>query len=164
MSLSLHKNNLPEFVPRNDVPTYHVSCFNEATQLQHTHMLRKSLIFSAVILLLCSAIALAQEPAKKSASKPQTLVGFLTDVQCGESFESDKMAAGHTKECCLMPACAASGFGLYTKKKLIKFDAAGSEKAKAYLQATKREKNLKVKVKGEMQGDVFAVVSIEDAK
>ena len=129
-------------------------------------MLRKSLIFSAVILLLCSAFALAQEPAKstKSASKPQTLIGILTDVQCGESFESDKMAAGHTKECCLMPACAASGFGLYTKKKLIKFDAAGSEKAKAYLQATKREKNLKVKVKGEMQGDVFAVVSIEDAK
>ncbi len=129
-------------------------------------MLRKSLIFSAAILLLCSAFALAQEPAKstKSASKPQTLIGILTDVQCGESFESDKMAAGHTKECCLMPACAASGFGLYTKKKLIKFDAAGSEKAKAYLQATKREKNLKVKVKGEMQGDVFAVVSIEDAK
>ncbi len=129
-------------------------------------MLRRSLIFSAVILLLCSVSVLAQEPAKstKSASKQQTLVGILTDVQCGESFESDKMAAGHTKECCLMPACAASGFGLYTKKKLIKFDAAGSEKAKAYLQATKREKNLKVKVKGEMQGDVFAVASIEDAK
>ncbi len=133
-------------------------------KLQQLTMLRQLSFFSAVILLLCSASLLAQEPAKKSASKQQTLVGILTDVQCGESFESDKMAAGHTKECCLMPACAASGFGLYTKKKLIKFDAAGSEKAKAYLEATKREKNLKVKVKGEMQGDVFAVISIEDAK
>lgn len=126
----------------------------------------RPLLLLFVLLSFSSAMATAQEPSKvaKTSSKPQTLVGFLTDVQCGESFESDKMAAGHTKECCLMPACAASGFGLYAKKKLIKFDAAGSEKAKAYLEATKREKNLKVKVKGEMQGDVFAVLSIEDAK
>ncbi|MCS7014158.1 MAG: hypothetical protein RMI34_12700 [Chloroherpetonaceae bacterium] len=126
-------------------------------------MLRKCLHF-VVLLLLTSSILYAQEPTSKKAAKPQTIVGYLTDIRCGESFESDKMAAGHTKECCLMPDCAASGYGLYTKKKLIKFDAAGSEKAKAYLQATKRENNLKVKVKGEMKGDVFAVLSIEDAK
>lgn len=125
----------------------------------------KFLLLFLVLLFSSSAIASVQEPAKTAKkAKLQTLVGILTDVQCGESFESDKMAAGHTKECCLMPACAASGFGLYTKKKLIKFDAAGCEKAKAYLQATKRENNLRVKVKGEMQGDVFAVLSIEDAK
>ncbi|PIO47467.1 MAG: hypothetical protein CMR00_10140 [[Chlorobium] sp. 445] len=125
----------------------------------------KSLLLFLVLLFFSSTIASAQEPAKTTKpAKLQTLVGILTDVQCGESFDSDKVAAIHTKECCLMPACAASGFGLYTKKKLIKFDATGCEKAKAYLQATKRENNLRVKVKGEMQGDVFAVLSIEDAK
>lgn len=125
-------------------------------------MLKKFLLPFALVALASPALY-AQAPAKKSA-KPQTIVGYLTDIRCGESFESDKMAAGHTRECCLMPDCAASGYGLYAKKKLIKFDAAGSQKAKAYLENTKRESNLKVKVTGEMQGNVFAVLSIEDAK
>ncbi|MCS6988874.1 MAG: hypothetical protein NZM06_05085 [Chloroherpetonaceae bacterium] len=119
---------------------------------------------SIVLLALFVALSPASAQEKKTNKKETTLVGYLSDCQCGESMENAKMAADHTRECCLMDACAKSGYGIYADGKFIKFDPKGSEKAKAYLTALKKEKDLKVKVKGKMENGVFALASIEDAK
>jgi len=120
----------------------------------------KSFVYLVLLALLgIVSPALAQEA--KKPKKQSTLVGYLSDCQCGESMESVKMAADHTKECCLMDACAKSGFGIYADGKFIKFDPKGSDKAKDFLVALKKEKDLKVKVKGKMENNVFVLASIE---
>ncbi len=122
-------------------------------------MLKSFVYLVLLALLVITSPALAQEA--KKPKKQATLVGYLSDCQCGESMESVKMAADHTKECCLMDACAKSGFGIYADGKFIKFDPKGSDKAKDFLIALKKEKDLKVKVKGKMENNVFMLSSIE---
>ncbi len=122
-------------------------------------MLKSFVYLVLLALLVIVSPALAQEA--KKPKKQTTLVGYLSDCQCGESMESVKMAADHTKECCLMDACAKSGFGIYADGKFIKFDPKGSDKAKTFLVALKKEKDLKVKVKGKMENNVFMLSSIE---
>ncbi len=120
------------------------------------------ILFALLALFVTVSPTLAQEA--KKPNKQTTLVGYLSDCQCGESMENVKMAADHTKECCLMDACAKSGFGIYADGKFIKFDPKGSDKAKDFLIALKKEKDLKVKVKGKMENNVFLLASIESAK
>jgi hypothetical protein len=58
--------------------------------------------------------------------------------------------------------CAKSGFGLVTGEgKFLKFDEAGNAKALEALKATDKEKDLKAKVEGTMDGDVLQVTSVE---
>jgi len=84
-----------------------------------------------------------------------TLSGTLTDVMC-----KDKDVAGHTKQCAL--ACAKSGFGLVTAEgKFLKFDEAGNAKALAALKATSKDKDLKAKVSGTVEGDLVKVETVE---
>ncbi len=129
-------------------------------------MFKFSISLTLLALLVITSSLPAQEAKKSSKTdKSQTtLVGYLSDCQCGESLESVKMAAEHTKECCLMDACAKSGFGIYSDGKFIKFDPKGSDKAKDFLIALKKEKDLKVKVKGKMENDMFILASIESSK
>jgi len=89
------------------------------------------------------------------AALAATMTGTLVDVMC-----KDKDIAGHTKKCAM--GCAKSGFGLVTGEgKFVKFDEAGNAKALAALKATDKEKDLKAKVEGTMDGDVLQVTSVE---
>ena len=88
------------------------------------------------------------------AAFAETWNGTLVDVMC-----KDKDIAGHTKKCAL--GCAKSGFGLVTSDgKFVKFDEAGNAKALAALKATDKEKDLKAKVEGSLDGDTVQVSSI----
>ena len=89
------------------------------------------------------------------AALAETLSGTLVDVMC-----KDKDIAGHTKKCAL--GCAKGGFGLVTSDgKFVKFDEAGNTKALAALKATEKEKDLKAKVEGTMDGEVLQVTSLQ---
>jgi|SRR5579872_690416 len=89
------------------------------------------------------------------AAFADTISGTLVDVMC-----KDKDLAGHTKKCAV--GCAKSGFGVVTSDgKFMKFDEAGNAKALAALKATDKEKDLKAKVEGTVDGDTVQVVSIE---
>ena len=80
--------------------------------------------------------------------------GTVVDVMC-----KDKDIAGHTKKCAL--GCAKSGFGLVTSDgKFLKFDEAGNSKTLTALKATDKEKDLKAKVDGTLDGDTVQVSSI----
>ena len=81
--------------------------------------------------------------------------GTLVDVMC-----KNKDLAGHTTKCAI--GCAKSGYGLVLADgKFVKFDEAGNAKALAALKATSKEKDLKAKVTGTLDGDNVQVESVE---
>jgi hypothetical protein len=104
-------------------------------------MKRIALITSAAALLASGAFA-------------ETWTGTLVDVMC-----KGKDLAGHTTKCAV--SCAKSGYGLVLADgKFVKFDEAGNAKALAMLKSTAKEKDLKAKVSGSLDGDTVAVSSI----
>jgi hypothetical protein len=84
----------------------------------------------------------------------ETWNGTLVDVMC-----KDKDLAGHTTKCAV--GCAKTGYGLVLADgKFVKFDEAGNAKALAALKATAKEKDLKAKVTGTLDGDTLQVESV----
>ncbi len=49
-----------------------------------------------------------------------------------------------------MESCKASGYGLIADGQFLKFDKAGDEMALAFLEATKKESHLSIKVKSRL--------------
>lgn len=81
--------------------------------------------------------------------------GTLVDVMC-----KGRDLANHGKQCSL--TCAKSGFGVVLPDgKFVKFNETGNTKALAALKATTKEKDLKVKVTGTLDGEIIQVASIE---
>ncbi|HLJ14553.1 MAG TPA: hypothetical protein VKV15_08670 [Bryobacteraceae bacterium] len=84
----------------------------------------------------------------------ETWTGTVVDVMC-----KDRDLASHTRDCAL--TCAKGGYGLVLADgKFAKFDETGNAKALAALKASSKEKDLKAKVTGTMDGDVIQVESI----
>jgi hypothetical protein len=107
---------------------------------------------------------------KRTHSASRSLVGYLVDQNCGKRMvmddvkKSDAKAAKHTKECGLDETCRASGFGIVTGGKFFRFDAGGNKKAVDYLNAIKKEDNIKVAVVGTIDGENMNVESIKELK
>jgi hypothetical protein len=85
----------------------------------------------------------------------ETWNGTLVDAMCKKQD-----LASHTTKCAI--SCAKSGYGLVLGDgKFVKFDEAGNAKALAALKATSKEKELKAKVTGTLDGDTVQVESVE---
>ena len=81
--------------------------------------------------------------------------GSVVDVMC-----KGKDLASHTKSCNV--SCAAGGYGLVLSDgKFVKFNETGNAKALAAIKATAKEKDLKAKVTGKLDGEVINVTAIE---
>jgi hypothetical protein len=105
-------------------------------------MKRKLILYLAAS--LCSSLAFAD-----------TWSGTLVDVMC-----KGKDLASHTTKCAI--GCSKSGYGLVlTDGKFLKLNETGNAKALATLKATSKEKELKTKVTGALDGDIIQVQSIE---
>jgi hypothetical protein len=120
------------------------------------------LVFGLITLLATVSLAtFAQE------SKSVTVKGYVVDKMCatGMAKKSDPMerAAKHTKDCALEDHCAASGYGIFSEGKWHAFDAKGNEKAKAALEASKREKGLYFAATGSFDGELFTLASLKEA-
>ncbi|MGH9658469.1 MAG: hypothetical protein ACRD96_07990 [Bryobacteraceae bacterium] len=90
-----------------------------------------------------------------SAALAETWSGTLVDVMC-----KGRDLASHTAKCGI--ACAKSGFGLVLADgKFVKFDETGNAKALAALKATSKEKDLKAKISGTLDGETIQVSTIE---
>ncbi len=84
-----------------------------------------------------------------------TWTGSVVDVMC-----KGKDLANHTKQCNV--SCAKGGYGLVLSDgKFVKFDEMGNAKALAAIKATSKEKDLKAKVTGKMDGEVIQVSAVE---
>lgn len=85
----------------------------------------------------------------------ESFTGTVVDVMC-----RGKDLASHTRECALM--CSKSGYALVTADgKFLKFDESGNARALAQLKKLTKEKDLKAKVSGTLNGDVLKVESID---
>jgi hypothetical protein len=94
--------------------------------------------------LLAAAIASAE-----------TFSGTVVDVMC-----KNKDLAGHTRSCAL--DCAKSGFGVVQADgKFLKLDESGNARTLALLKKSSKEKDLKVKVTGTLDGEVIKVQAVE---
>jgi hypothetical protein len=89
------------------------------------------------------------------AAAAESFSGTVVDVMC-----RGKDLAGHTRECAV--SCAKSGYGLVTGDgKFLKFDEAGNARALTTLKKLTRDKDLKAKVSGTLNGDLLKVETIE---
>jgi hypothetical protein len=125
--------------------------------------------YSVVVLALAfitSGMSHAQEKTTPAHAKAATVKGYVVDAMCAKGFASKPnpmaKAAAHTKDCALEEACSASGYGIFSDGKWIKFDDAGSKQAKASIGNSKREKGLMYEVTGRMEGETFAVASLKE--
>jgi len=85
----------------------------------------------------------------------ETFSGTVVDVMCKGSD-----LASHTRECAL--SCAKSGFGLVQGDgKFLKFDETGNVRTLSALKKSSKEKDLKAKVTGTVDGEVLKVESID---
>lgn len=84
--------------------------------------------------------------------------GTLVDVMCkGQDL------ASHTRKCAL--DCAKSGYGIVTADgNFYKLDEAGNARALETLQQSKKDKDLKAKITGSLNGGVIHVETIELAQ
>lgn len=85
----------------------------------------------------------------------ESWTGTLVDVMC-----KGKDLASHTRECGI--ACAKGGYGLVLADgRFLKLNERGNSKALTLLKASTKEKDLKAKVSGALDGEVIRVESIE---
>src|SRR5690242_1117113 len=95
-------------------------------------------------------------------------LGLLMNLSAAESFSGtvvDVMCRGkdlsaHTRECSL--SCSKSGFGVVTAEgKFLKFDEAGNARTLSTLKKMTKDKDLKAKITGTLDGDLIKVQTIE---
>ena len=102
------------------------------------------------ILLLSAAVSLFSIGAFAESWN-----GTLVDVMC-----KGKDLASHSTKCAV--SCAKGGYGLVLSDgKFVKFDETGNAKALMTLKSTSKEKDLKAKVSGTLDGDTVKVTSID---
>ena len=121
-------------------------------------MTRKLLpLLAAVALLVMTAALVAQD-------KTVTLDGYMIDNACASSDKAkDKTwIKTHSTSCATMEACEKSGYAVYAKDKLYKFDDAGNASAAEIIKNTKSKKGLHVKVEGTIDGDTIKVTKITE--
>ncbi|WP_031498385.1 hypothetical protein [Bryobacter aggregatus] len=90
-----------------------------------------------------------------AAAFAESWTGTIVDTSC-----KSKDLASHTKQC--LEGCSKSGLGIVLSDgKFVKFDEAGNAKALAALKASSKDKDLKGKVTGKLDGDLIKVEKVE---
>lgn len=98
---------------------------------------------------------LAVAAMMSSAVFAESWTGTIVDTSC-----KTKDLASHTKQCVM--SCAKSGLGIVLSDgKFVKFDEDGNVKALAALKASTKDKDLKAKVTGKVEGGVLKVATVE---
>jgi hypothetical protein len=110
----------------------------------------KKFIFSLTAIMALSLVVMAQ------GGKEVTLTGALADKHCAGAD-----MATHGKGCVLSKDCRNSGLGVVVDGKFTAFDEAGSAKAQAALEKSKKDKGGKFKVTGTVTDGKMSVKSIE---
>src|SRR5688572_19826554 len=129
--------------------------------------MRRFLLTAAAAFGLCILAAglQAADDAKQAAddAKDKEVTGVLIDNTCGRKQTSEEAAANHPKSCAMKDGCAKSGYGVFSGKKLIKFDEAGNAKAKEFLAV--KENTTKIIAVGALSedGKTLAVKEIKAA-
>ena len=93
-----------------------------------------------------------------AAASAETFSGTVVDVMC-----RGKDLASHTRDCAI--SCSRSGYGLVTADgKFLKFDESGNARALAALKKLSKDKDLKAKITGTLNGELLKVEAIDFEK
>jgi len=126
--------------------------------------MRKIIIAAIAVAFIAGAVYAAQEAAKPAAgSKAMTYEGTIIDNACATSNKAKlgEFIKTHTKQCALMPNCAASGYSLYMPDgSLMPFDKASGTKIQKFLK--KKSSKLEVSVKANDNAGTLELVSIKN--
>jgi hypothetical protein len=130
-------------------------------------MKRIILSLTFALLAMASFSLFAQGKSAKTDSNT-TIKGYLMDDMCatmavskGPKIAMEK-AAKHSRSCALEDDCQASGFGVMSEGKFIKFNEKGDKDALALLKKTKTQNHIMVEVMGMNGKDTFEVSSIKE--
>jgi type 1 fimbria pilin len=113
----------------------------------------KKFIFSLTAVMALSLVVMAQD----KGSKEVTLKGALVDQHCAAVD-----MATHKRSCVTSAACLKSGLGVFADGKFTAFDAAGSAKAKAALEKSKKDSGATFEVTGTVADGKMTVKSIKE--
>ena len=90
-----------------------------------------------------------------AVASAETFSGTVVDVMC-----KGKDLSSHTRSCAL--DCAKSGFGLVQADgKFLKLDESGNARTLALLKKSTKDKDLKMKVTGTLDGEMIKVQAVE---
>lgn len=108
------------------------------------------------------AAEIQAEIQKDKKSEKITISGTIIDNLCAQAHKSsmEQFIKSHTRECALMPECAASGYSLYHYGALLRFDKESSKKVEQFLQ--KKGSTLTVVVVVKKTGDAYNLISIKN--
>lgn len=92
-----------------------------------------------------------------------TVKGYLVDVSCAtEEGRKPGFGALHSKRCLQIVDCANSGYSVLTDDgNVIRFDKAGNEQAKKFLNEVEKTNDIKVNVTGNVNGGQITVSKIK---
>ena len=113
-----------------------------------------------MVLSFATSLTFAQKAVQATTL---TLKGDIIDNQCAASQTAEELAVfvkTHTKECALLPACAASGYAIFADGQLLKFDKDSNAKVEEFLK--KDESKLEVVVEAKRVGEELSLVSIKN--
>ena len=119
--------------------------------------MHRTRIFKAFLLLTIISMFAGQALAK---GKKKTLDGYLVDIACANERSNELSTLGivHTKQCLQMGPCSRSGYALLTHdRKVIRFDAAGNQKASGVIASADQKNDFWIEVSGRINGDEIVV-------
>ena len=122
-------------------------------------------LVTAAAVIFCACANKSGEGANtvtSSMAKEVSLTGVIIDNACADANAAKlpDFIKTHTKECALMPNCAASGYSIYMGGKLQKFDKDSSKKIEQFLKDPKS--TLKVNITAKDTNGVLELVKIEN--
>ena len=131
---------------------------------------KAGLIFRLTILVTFAVISFSSEwpgsavAAEEKMVMEQEFEGYL--VTAHSSTENEDPAK-ISKECILMPECAASGYGISVKQedgkyRFFKFDANGQKLANEILVKTNQKSGIVLIAKGVLEGEILKVASLTE--
>ncbi|MDE3058810.1 MAG: hypothetical protein KGJ59_12725 [Bacteroidota bacterium] len=130
--------------------------------------MKKTNFYVALALLTIASLSLFAQGKVEKTAKNTTIQGYLMDEMCasmavtkGPKIAMEK-AAKHSKSCALEDDCIASGYGVMSEGKYIKFDKNGDKEALALVRKTERQNHIMIEVTGTNGEDNFKVSSIKE--
>lgn len=121
----------------------------------------------AVLIAICILCAGSVSHAA-SKGKRIHLRGHLIDNACwseNDHKDDQKFLREHSKDCLQMPDCIKSGYSIVTAQgKVYPMDTASNASTTAWIEATKRDDNFLVDVKGHLRAGKLNVKKIQLAK
>jgi hypothetical protein len=119
-----------------------------------------------IMLVTLSAFAPAAAQLPKGEAKEIVLKGYVVDAMCGEAWakkgNGEERAAKHSKACALNDHCSASGYGVFSAGRWMKFDARGDRKAKVAIEKSVKERGHYFEIHGVADGKMLQVASLSE--